>query len=330
MYPKSAVIVGGSVAGLLQGLQLKRKGTNVIVLEQDPNKNRHTHESGVTIGPSVVGLLRKYDATGLPPSIFTEYMSLAWRKRLRVPPGPKEGDGAVEYRQGKRAVGVSYNREKGIVTVKYVDVITGEEDSVSAESVIVADGVHTSIAKMLQIPIRKDYAGYIAWRGTVPESRLSRETIEYFSNRLNFTLLKGTYFISYFIPTETGRIEPGKRLLNWVWYFVVPEGSPELTEIFTDVNGKFHPSTVPHGLIKPNIWAAQIARYKDQMIAPLAEAVTQTPLPFVTKVAESEIQQASHFDNRLVVVGDAFTALRSHMGMASEQAARHCWQMDRV
>lgn len=66
------------------------------------------------------------------------------------------------------------------------------------------------------------------------------------------------------------------------------------------------------------------------MIAPLAEAVNKTPFPFVTKVAESQIQQASHFDNRVVVVGDAFTALRSHMGMASEQAARHCWQMDRV
>lgn len=205
------------------------------MLEQDPNKNRHTHESGVTIGPSVVGLLRKYDATGLPPSIFTEYMSLAWRKRLRVlnrfyphnmsnwgylylllranfdgmesatipkPPGPKEGDGPVDYRQGKRAVGVTYNKAKGIVTVKYVDVVTGEEESVSAETVIVADGVHTSIAKMLQIPIRKDYAGYIAWRGTVPESRLSPGTIEYFSNRLNFTLLKGTYFIRYDCKTQ--------------------------------------------------------------------------------------------------------------------------------
>ena len=31
-----------------------------------------------------------------------------------------------------------------------------------------------------------------------------------------------------------------------------------------------------------------------------------------------------------MLVGDAFTAFRSHMGMASEQAARYCWQIDRV
>jgi hypothetical protein len=135
---------------------------------------------------------------------------------------------------------------------------------------------------------------------------------------------------SYFIPTETGHVEPGKRLLNWVWYFVVRDNSPEMASIFTDVNGKSHAYTVPHGLINPKLWADQIARYQPQMIAPLAEAVTSTARPFVTKVGEAQIRQASFFDSRLVVVGDAFTSLRSHMGMASEQAARHCWQMDRV
>ena len=132
------------------------------------------------------------------------------------------------------------------------------------------------------------------------------------------------------IPTETGHVEPGKRLLNWVWYFVVPDGSPEMVSIFTDINGKVHPSTIPQGLINPKIWAEQIARYQSQMIAPLAEAVSKTSQPFVTKVSEAQIRQSSFFDNRLVLVGDAFTAFRSHMGMASEQAARHCWQMDRV
>ena len=111
------------------------------------------------------------------------------------PPAAKKEDGMVEYRPGKRAIGLSYDKDKGRVTVQYVDVTTGEEGSVSAETVIAADGVHSSVAKIMQVPTRKDYAGYIAWRGIVPERLLSQETIEYFSNRLNFTLLKGTYFI---------------------------------------------------------------------------------------------------------------------------------------
>lgn len=136
--------------------------------------------------------------------------------------------------------------------------------------------------------------------------------------------------ISYLIPTETGHVEPGKRLLNWVWYFVVPDGSPEMASIFTDVDGTLHPYTVPQGLVNPKLWADQVARYRSQMIAPLAEVVSKTPRPFVTKVGEAQVRQASFFDGRLVLVGDGFTAFRSHMGMASEQAARHCWQMDRV
>lgn len=216
------------MAGLLQGLQLKRNSTHVVVLEQDPSKDRHSHESGVTIGPSVVALLNKYDATGRPAAIFAERMSLAWRKRLRVinrphphhmsnwgclylilranfdglksetvrePPGPKKGDGLVEYRPGKRVVGLTYEQKEGMVTVRFVDVLTGEEGHVSAGTVVAADGVHSTVARILKVPTRKEYAGYIAWRGTVPERLLSPETIEYFSNRLNFSLLKGMYFI---------------------------------------------------------------------------------------------------------------------------------------
>lgn len=148
------------MAGLLQGLQLKRNGINVILLEQDSSKDRHSHESGVTIGPSVVSLLNKYDTTGRPAAIFAEYISVAWRKRLRVlnrpsprhmsnwgclylilranfdglksaavpePPTSKEGDGMVEYRPGKRAIGLNYDKAKGRVTVQYVDVTSGEE-----------------------------------------------------------------------------------------------------------------------------------------------------------------------------------------------------------
>ncbi|RDW59235.1 FAD binding-containing protein [Coleophoma crateriformis] len=363
MAPKSVIIVGGSVAGLLQGLQLKRNGSNVIVLEQDPSKDRHSHESGVSIGPTVVSLLEKYDATGRPAAIPTQFMSAAWRKRLRVvntswrhnmsnwgclylilranfdgmasetvpcPPASKPGDGKVEYRGGKRVTGVSYNPEKGLVRVQFVDVTSAEESSVSAEMVIAADGVHSTVRKLLQIPTRETYAGYIGWRGTVPEHLLSKQTIEYFSNRLNFTLMRGTYFISYLIPTETGHVEQGKRLLNWVWYYVVPDGSPEMTSIFTDINGRVHQNTVPQGLVNPEVWAGQVARFLPQMIAPLAEVVSKTPRPFVTKVGEAECSTPSVYDGRLVLVGDAFTTFRSHLGMASEQAARHVLQMDRV
>lgn len=110
-------------------------------------------------------------------------------------PVPKKGDGNVDYRPGMRVTGLTYDKDKGRVTVHYSDVTTNEAGSVGADMVVAADGMHSSVAKIIQVPTRKDYSGYIGWRGTVPERFLSQETIDYFSNRLNFTLLKGTYFI---------------------------------------------------------------------------------------------------------------------------------------
>ncbi|KAJ5116684.1 FAD binding domain protein [Penicillium angulare] len=360
--PKSAVIVGGSVSGLLQGLQLKRQGADVILLEQDPSSDRHSHESGLAIGPAVLEMLEKYDAKARPATIPAPNLSIAWRQRPRAlnfnwnqkmtnwaclylilranfdgkvsetmpePPVPKETDGTVEYRAGKRVTGVKFVEEKDIMVVDYVDVTSGEQDSVSADVVIGADGVHSTIRKVMKVPTRKEYSGYIAWRGTVPERLLSQKTIEEFMNRLNLCIMKGTYMVSYHIPSETGNIEPGNRLINWVWYFVVPEGSDEMNTIFTDVNGKLHPNTVPHGKIKPDIWSQHVARHISQMTPHLAEVVTKTERPFVTKVWEAEAAASTFYDGRLVLVGDAFTGFRSHMGMASEQAARHCAQMNR-
>lgn len=350
---------------MLQGLQLKRNGADVVVLEQDPSEDRHSHESGVQIGPSVVGLLEKYDATGRPSAIPARFLSVAWRKFLRVlnhpaprhmsnwgclylilranfdgmtsetvpsPPPPGKGDGKVEYRPGKRVVGVSYDQNQGLVHVQFVDVRTGEQGSISAETVIGADGVHSTVRRLLGVPARKQYSGYIGWRGTVPERLISQETVEYFSNRLNFSLMRGTYSISYIIPTETGRVKPGERLINWVWYFKVPENSPEMANFFTDVNGREHSSTLPQGLIRPDLWAQQKKLYLPLMTKHLAEIVDKTPLPFLSKVTDlnGTDSPSSFFDGRLVLVGDAYTAFRSHLGMASEQAARHCWQMDRV
>ena len=137
---------------------------------------------------------------------------------------------------------------------------------------------------------------------------------------------------SYIIPAEAGRVGPGKRLLNWVWYFRVADGSPEMADIFTDTNGKTHLNTVSQGLVKPDLWGRQKDRYLEQMILPLAEIIDKTPRPFISKVADLDgtDHPSSFFDGRLVLVGDAYNAFRPHLGMASEQAARHCWQMDRV
>jgi 2-polyprenyl-6-methoxyphenol hydroxylase-like FAD-dependent oxidoreductase len=120
------------------------------------------------------------------------------------PPGPRPGDGIADYRPGKRVVDLVYDKRAQQVHVHFVDATTGEKGKVSSGLVIAADGVHSTVRQLLGISVRQQYAGYIGWRGTVPERLLQPSTIEYFYDRLNFSILKGMYFIRYVQTLQNG------------------------------------------------------------------------------------------------------------------------------
>ena len=216
--------VGGSLAGLLHGLYLKRHGSNVVILEQDPSSIRSSHQAGIAFGPAVQEILAKYDDTGMQSCIPSTSTRVAYRKSWEVslniarrltswgllyrilranfdglaseavsnPPPPRKGDGNAEYRSGKKVSNLRY--ENGVVTVSFVDQ-DGTEDSITADFVIGADGLHSTVRALLQAPTIKEYSGYVSWRGTVPEKDLPAETVQYFSGRPTISFLKGNYLV---------------------------------------------------------------------------------------------------------------------------------------
>lgn len=136
---------------------------------------------------------------------------------------------------------------------------------------------------------------------------------------------------SYLIPTDEGCFEPGERLINWLWYYNVAEDSPDMTEMFTDMHGAYHRNTVPVGLVRPDVWA----RHRDAAVftmgAPFAELVQKTESPFVTKVNDAECPETSTWcGGRVVLVGDAFNAVRPHFGLATDHAAWQCLSLGRT
>jgi 2-polyprenyl-6-methoxyphenol hydroxylase-like FAD-dependent oxidoreductase len=172
-------------------------------------------------------MLRKYDATGLQnctPSVATHiayhkrqnFMELniirhqtSWGLLYRIlranfdalpsdavpnPPPSREGDGRAEYRAGQKVTKLAY--ENGVVTVGFVGA-DGKEDSLTADLVIGADGLHSTVRTLLQAPTTKEYSGYVAWRGTVCEKDLPPATAEYFANRTSINILKDTYIVWY-------------------------------------------------------------------------------------------------------------------------------------
>lgn len=211
---------------MANGLQLKRLGSNVILLEQETSE-RSSHVAGNAVGPHMEDFLQKYDFTGLCASVAATSTQLAYRKYSKVlkpnasrrltswgllyrilranfdglvlaacpdPPSARAGEGRVEYRAGKMVVNLDY--ADGLVTVHYIDVTTRKPGCVTADLVIAADGMHSTIRYLVQPSTTVEYSGYVAWRGAVSENDIRPETREYFTNNVTVDMLGHSYILT--------------------------------------------------------------------------------------------------------------------------------------
>ncbi|CAN8101879.1 unnamed protein product [Discula destructiva] len=359
----SAVIVGGSLSGLLHGLHLKRMGINVTILEQDANSERSSHNAGIQISDNVKELLRLDDETGrdLTVGSCVNQWSIGMRKEVfrgasirywtnwglvyRVlranfdgytsqacpdAPDARAPDGKAQYLTGMRVTGLEH--KDGLATVHFVNQ-TGKEDSITTELVIGADGARSTIRKLVQAPTAEmeGYAGFFAWRGAVPRKMVSKETADYFQDSISLQLMGGRmYILCYTIPTDDACFDSDELLLNWLVYHDVTEGSPEETALLTDVKGQYHKTTVPQGLTDPTLWKSHRQTLANRLLPPFVEIVTKSPTPFLTKINESLGGQAVFHDGRVLLVGDALTSYRPNLGRATDQAASHALSLGRV
>lgn len=358
--------VGGSLSGLMLGVHLKREGVKVTILEQDSASERSSHNAGIRIDNNVNDFLRQHDHTGLQTSLESHANFISFRKRENVikadkgttrywtnwgylyrilranfdgyaskacptPPASKPGDGDAKYLTGKRVTSLQYM--SGNITLNYVDVETGEEHSACSEIVVGADGLHSTIRKLVHAPLAypETYAGFVAWRGAVPRRSVSQATADFFTNQVSSDFMgQGTYMICYVIPTDEGNFAPEAQLINWVLYQDVAEGTANEAAIFTDTNGQRYQRTVPQGFVDPHTWDSIREPLVARMAAPFAELVSATTNPFVTKVSDVLGSQTSFFDGHVVLVGDALATYRPHAGKATDQAASHCLELAKV
>ena len=77
----------------------------------------------------------------------------------------------------------------------------GEKVTVRGDIVIVADGPSSTIRKIVCPEVERRYAGYVAWRGTVPESEASEGLKRTFVERFTFfhDLERGIQILAYVI-----------------------------------------------------------------------------------------------------------------------------------
>ncbi|CAG8976910.1 hypothetical protein HYALB_00011859 [Hymenoscyphus albidus] len=359
------VIIGGSNTGLMNGIVLKRLGHNVHILEKNTQTTRSDLAAGITTHPAFEKFMEVHDKSQEPWSIVSPGLQFlnkdggAKRKvekalhmtswgfiyhRLRAnfdglasefckgpPPVKEEGDGDVIFDEGKVATAVELVGEK--VKVTYDDVSgekTKENLSIMADFVIIANGANSSLRAKLFPGLEREYAGYVAFRGTVPESEVSEETKKVFDPRLSYYTYKNGYILLYIIPGQNGSLTPGSRRYNWVWYHPLPSTSPSFPQIMTDTHGTLHRNTLPAGTMSPTAWSTYTSLATTVMNPPFNEVIQKTSTPFITAISDIASPSALALSNKVLLAGEALNLVRPHLALSTTSSASQALLLESV
>jgi 2,6-dihydroxypyridine 3-monooxygenase len=331
MAPR-AIVVGGSLGGLTAALLLRDLGWDVHVHERSarplmargvgivahPASTRYLVERrGTDLGTMTAAshVVRYMDASGETVHEahfdyrFTSFFAL-YRELL-------DGFDPERYHLGREVTGF---REDG----DGLAVETADSERHTCDLLVFADGIHSTGRRLLLPGARREYAGYVAWRGVVSESDLSEESFARLHGAITYSLLPSSHILSYPIPNTDGSVEPGRRLINWIWYRNVPAGR-ELDELMTDRRGRTQEISLPAGGVRPEPLDELHRTARELLAPPLAEMVTTSAAPFVQVVFDVEVERVAF--GRACLIGDAAAVLRPHVAVGTAKAAEAAWKL---
>jgi 2,6-dihydroxypyridine 3-monooxygenase len=323
-------VVGGSLGGLTAALLLREQGHDVTVYERSgaeleqrgagigflPASSRYLAErAGADLDEISVSTtaIRYLDRGGrvvheqAQPYRFSSWNTV-YRSLLRR-------FGRDRYLLGRECAGFRQADGRVLAT------IGGEE--VAADLLVCADGVGSRARACLLPDARPRYAGYVAWRGLVPERDLGGDAAP-FADAITYFVFANSHFLVYPIPGPDGSVEPGRRLINFVWYRNYLAGG-DLDDLLTDRDGRLHDVSLPPGAARP----AHVEELRAVAAARLPRAISRvvlaTDAPFVQAIVDVEVPRMAF--GRVCLVGDAAFVVRPHAAAGTAKAAADAWEL---
>jgi 2,6-dihydroxypyridine 3-monooxygenase len=328
----SVVVIGGSLGGLTAALVLRDAGCDVRVFERSSSA---LQARGAGIAALDATLRYLTERGGCRPEDVCS--STGWIRFLRA-------DGSIEHEQRHRYRFSSWNTiYRSLLPLFEADrYLLGREvvsfdqddDGVSvtladgsrprADLLVCADGVGSAARARLIPGVAPEYAGYVAWRGTLPERDASPATRRALDDAITYQVLDGSHILVYPIPAMDGSLLPGDRLINVVWYVNVAAG-PELDELMTGQDGIRRAVSLPPGAATDRAVAGMRRAAADVLAAPIAEIVTGMTEPFVQAIYDLGVPRMAF--GRACLIGDAAFAVRPHAAAGTAKAADDGWAL---
>jgi 2,6-dihydroxypyridine 3-monooxygenase len=323
-----AAVVGGSLGGLTCALLLRDLGIQVDVYERSPSK---LVQRGAGIGflPEAARYLVERAGMHLDRiSVATSRIRYLDRRAERV------YDAAHRYRfsswntvyQGLLAQldPSRYHLDQEMTgwaeEHEAIEVHFDGRPSRQVDLLVCADGVGSMARSRLLPAVRPVYAGYVAWRGTVPEASLDRATRSVFDDAITYYVYANSHVLVY----PNGSIEPGGRLINFVWYRNYLEGH-DLDDLLTSPDGRRHGVSLPPGAASERHVAELRSVASSRLPEPMARVVCSTLQPFVEVIQDIDIPRMRF--GRVCLIGDAAFLARPHAAAGTAKAAADAWAL---
>jgi 2-polyprenyl-6-methoxyphenol hydroxylase-like FAD-dependent oxidoreductase len=198
-----------------------------------------------------------------------------------------------------------------------VDALFDNGASVEADLLIGADGGGSTVRSLLWANSEPHYAGYVAWRGLLPESAVPEEVRSALLGNFAFANNQGSHILGYLVPGEHNDVTPGRRLYNWVWYRTV--SAQTLPALLIDRYGQKRSYSVPEGLLS-DTWIRELHIQANTLLPPPFQAVVKaTEQPFMQVIRDLIVDEM--VVKRVILLGDAAAIPRPHTAASTAKAA---------
>jgi 2-polyprenyl-6-methoxyphenol hydroxylase-like FAD-dependent oxidoreductase len=322
---RRAIVIGGSMSGLLNGLLLRQAGWTVDVYERVESE-LSGRGAGIVAQAELIARLR---ALGLPTGElgvaittrkilnaegrFThEYecpqVLTAWERVYRL---LRDAFPPQHYHRGRGFT--AFTQDAAKVTAHFS---SGEK--VDADLLVGADGIRSTVRQQAAPDVTPRYAGYSAWRALIAESDfppdVHRDLFEY----MTFALPPGEQFLGYPVAGPDNDLRPGHRRYNIVWYRPADEKT-KLKWLLTDERGATHAISIPPPLIRREV-IVEMRADAERLLGPQFRQIARLMDEPILQPIYDMVSPRMTF-GRVAIAGDAAFVARPHVAAGVSKAA---------